>query len=285
MTDREREPHRTGLMKVAATLLLSGFVSVCSAAKSEKEVGYGRLSDVPNEKLEALSQKTYFFAHQSVGRNMLDGLRMLMAENPAIKLNIQESESAANAVPGAFLHSNVGKNRLPQTKVEQYQSALNSGLGNQVDVAFLKFCYVDLNREGDAKQLFEQYKTSIEKLKAEYPQTRFVHFTLPLKTVPSGVKVTIKNLIGREVPEQSDNIRRSEYNQLLRTAYSGKEPVFDIAHLESVDPATGKAFTFELNGQQYEAMAPANTYDGGHLTDAGKRWLAEQLVVFLANLK
>lgn len=274
-----------GSIRCLLWLLLFGLLSACGTTDQERNVVYLRLNDIPKEKLDALSLRSYFFAHQSVGRNLLDGLRMLMAENPAIKLSILESELVEHLVPGALLHANVGKNRFPETKVEQYQRALDGGLGNKVDVAFLKFCYVDLNREGDATQLFANYQSAVEKLKSNYPNTTFVHFTLPLKTVPGGIKTTIKNLIGREVPEQMDNVRRGEYNTLLRTGYSGKEPVFDIAHFESVDPNTGASSSFELNGVRYEAMAPVNTDDGGHLADSGKRWLAEQFVVFLANLE
>jgi hypothetical protein len=261
------------------------FLSACNVGVSEKDVTFTRLSEVPKEKLEALSQKTYFFGHQSVGRNMLDGLRMLMGEHPELKLNIQESESVEHAAPGAFLHSNVGKNREPLTKIAQYESALESGLGPKVNAAFLKFCYVDMVAAGDPQALFDQYRDSVGRLKAKYPETTFVHFTLPLKSPKGGFKNLIKRLIGWEIPGDTDNVQRSHYNALLRAAYEGREPVFDIAKLESVDPATGKAFTFTFDGKEYEAMSPANTYDGGHLTDSGKRWIAEQLIVFLANLE
>lgn len=265
-----------------AVIVLS-MISACSTGMSEQDVTFTRLSDVPKEKLDALVQKTYFFGHQSVGRDTLQGLRDLMAKHPEIKLNVIESEDAANAAPGAFLHSNVGKNREPLTKIEQYQLALDSGLGGKVNAAFLKFCYVDLTEAGDPKVLFEQYQTSVSALKEKYPQTTFVHFTLPLKSVPGGFKNSIKRLIGRDIPGEADNVRRAEYNELLRSTYAGKEPVFDIAKFESIDPATGKAFSFSYNGNQYEAMSPANTYDGGHLTETGRQWIAEQLVVFLAN--
>ena len=257
----------------------------CSESVGVSTMAVTRLQDVPAEKLEALSSRSYFFGHQSVGRNMLDGLRMVMADNPSIKLNVVESESVDNLAPGAFLHANVGKNRFPQTKIDQYQGALDAGLGNQVNVAFLKFCYVDLAQTGDAAALFEQYQASIERLKKAYPETTFVHFTLPVKSVPTGLKTTIKNLLGREIAEQEDNIRRAQYNRLLRETYDGKDPIFDIAKLESIDPATGAAFSFRLAGESYEAMSPGNTDDGGHLSESGKRWIAEQLVVFLANLE
>src|SRR3989338_9091511 len=243
-------------LKTLTGLLLVAALSACNIGMQEDSVAVVRLSDVPKEKLEAVSQKSYFFGHQSVGRDMLQGLASVMAEHPAIKLNVLEREAAESALPGAFLHANVGKNRFPQSKVDQYQSALESGLGNKVNAAFLKFCYVDLTEAGDPKELFRQYQISVESLKAKYQQTTFVHFTLPLKSVPTGFKNSIKRLIGREIPGELDNVRRAEHNALLRSTYGDKEPVFDIAKFESIDPATGKAFSFAHNGKQYEAMSP-----------------------------
>lgn len=268
--------------------ILLGIVCVLSACTDNsgiEKMTFKHLQDVPSNKLEALSNKTYFFGHQSVGRNMLDGLRMVMQDNPAVKLKIIESESVTSLEPGTFMHANVGKNKQPQTKIDHYLGALDSGLGNKVDAAFLKFCYVDMSQTGDPQRLFNQYQSSVQALKTKYPGTTFIHFTLPLESIPGGFKTTIKDLIGKEISERMDNVRRTEYNRLLREAYSGKEPVFDIARFESIDPTTGKATKFDLDGQQYEAMAPGNTDDGGHLSDSGKRWIAEQLIVFLANLE
>lgn len=271
--------------KILATLALAGFLVGCSGQEEDKNVSFTRLNDIPAEKLEALSQKTFFFGHQSVGRNMLDGLRILMEENPSINLQVVEGVDQGLAQPGVFLHANLGRNREPGTKMDAYIQAMDGGLGNKVDAAFLKFCYVDLERSGDPIQLFELYKREVEALKAKYPETTFVHFTLPIMTVPKGWKITVKNIIGREVPEQLDNLRRGEFNQLLRDEYMGKDPVFDIAYLESVAASTGERHTFRQDGKVVEAMAPENTNDGGHLGDVGKRWIAEQLVVFLASLK
>lgn len=256
----------------------------CSGPDGGEKVTYTRLADVPSEKLAALSQKSYFFGHQSVGRNTLDGLRMLMADHPALKLKIVEGTDPALAGPGVLLNANLGQNRHPDTKLAAFGQAMNGGLGGKVDAAFLKFCYVDMNREGDPARLFADYKKEVDALKAKYPDTTFVHFTLPIKTVPTGIKTTIKNLIGRKVPEQLDDARRAEYNELMRKEYQGKEPLFDIAHFESVAASTGKRNTFMQDGKVVEAMAPENSDDGGHLTDSGRRWIAEQLVVFLANM-
>lgn len=270
--------------KFLGLVAVLGLLVGCSGQDERGDVMYTRLADVPAEKLAALSEKSYFFGHQSVGRNMLDGLRMVMEENPAVKLKVVEGEDSSLLQPGVFLHANLGRNREPGTKMDAYIKAIDGGLGGKVDAAFLKFCYVDMERSGNAAELFSLYKQEVEVLKAKHPETKFVHFTLPIKTVPTGLKVTVKNLIGREVPEQLDNLKRAEFNELLRQEYQGKEPVFDIAHLESVVPATLEKYTFKEDGKVVEAMAPENTDDGGHLSESGKRWIAEQLVVFLANL-
>lgn len=272
------------LKRLVALTAMLGFVLGCSGQEGDSDVVYSRLADVPAEKLASLSQKSFFFGHQSVGRNMLDGLRMLKEENPALKLQIVEGEDPSLLQPGVLLHANLGKNREPGTKLDAYVKAMDGGLGGKVDAAFLKFCYVDMEHSGDPDQLFAQYKQEVEALKAKYPDTTFVHFTLPIKTVPTGFKITIKNLIGKEVPQQLDNLKRAEFNELMRQEYEGKEPLFDIAHLESIAPSTGSQTTFKQDGKVVEAMAPENTDDGGHLAEAGKRWIAEQLVVFLANL-
>lgn len=272
-------------LKLCALGLVLTLLGGCTDNNTGGEkMTFTSLQDIPAGKLEALSGKTYFFGHQSVGRNMLDGLRMVMADNPAVKLTIVEGDTGESASDGAFVHANVGENRDPASKLQHFGSALEAGLGNQADAAFLKFCYVDLTKAGDPEALFKQYQASIETLKSRYPETTFVHFTLPLRFVPIGFKQTIKNLVGKEIPQQQDNIKRNQYNQLLREAYAGKEPIFDIAHLEAVDPTTGQYYTFTYGGETYEALSRGNTYDGGHLNDTGKRWIAEQLIVFLANL-
>lgn len=242
------------------------------------------VAELKESELTALSQKSFYFGHQSVGVNVVDGLKMLMADYPLLKLNIEVSEDPSMVQTGAFLHSRIGENGKPKTKITAFENVLDNGFGNKVDVAFLKFCYVDTNQPVVVEDLFQDYKNRIAALKVKYPLTTFVHFTMPIRTVPTGWKVTIKNLIGKDIPAQQANALRGQFNELLRAEYLGKEPVFDIARFESV-VSTGKHYGFKQDGKHYEALAPENTYDGGHLSDQGKRWIAEQLIVFLAALE
>lgn len=240
------------------------------------------LAELPADKIAALSSHSFYFGHQSVGKNIMDGLTQLLPEYPNIKLQIVEGENPDSLTSGVFLHSRIGKNRAPITKIDAFEHVLDTGIGNKADAAFLKFCYVDAAHGTDVKQIFADYKSRIETLKARYPQTVFVHFTMPLKTVPEGFKTSVKLLIGKDIPDYMDNANRTRFNDMLRAEYGGKEPIFDIAHLESI--ANGKASVYEYKGQKVEALVPAYSNDGGHLSDAGKRWIAEQLLVFLAEL-
>jgi hypothetical protein len=241
-----------------------------------------KLSDLPPEKIQNLSSRTFYFGHQSVGKDITGGLAMVLPQYPDIKLKVVEGESPDNLAPGVFLHSRIGKNRAPATKVEAFENVMNGGIGNQADAAFVKFCYVDAVHGTDVAQIFADYKQRLEALKTRYPETTFVHFTMPVKTVPEGWKTSVKMLIGREIPEYRDNANRTRFNDMLRAEYGGKDPIFDIAKLEST--AGGSHNVFEYDGQKVEALVPAYTNDGGHLSDEGKRWIAEQLLIFLAEL-
>lgn len=276
------------MWKIARPLLLGILFGLagCDAGETEDAMPLPRLSDLSDTQMHSLSERTFFFGHQSVGGNLMDGLAMVLKENPAIRIAIVDGETADSLQPGTLLHSRIGRNGAPQTKIDRFGELMEHGIGGRADAAFVKFCYVDAGRDSDMQpdQLFASYRQTIEQLKAKYPDTVFIHFTMPLRTVPDGLKVRIKNLIGRDIPEYRDNAERGRFNELLRQHYAG-EPIFDIAQLEAAAPAAGRRYGFRLDGKRYETLAPQNTYDGGHLTDGAKRWMAEQLLIFLARLE
>ncbi|BBO88550.1 hypothetical protein [Desulfosarcina ovata] len=78
------------------------------------------MKDIPDASWEKLSQKKIYFGHQSVGYNIIDGIKDLMKENPKIKLNIVETKDV-NGIKGGFLaHSTVGKNTDPKSKIDDF---------------------------------------------------------------------------------------------------------------------------------------------------------------------
>jgi hypothetical protein len=70
---------------------------------------------------------------------------------------------------------------------------------------------------------------------------------------------------------------------MLRKEYTGKEPIFDLAALESTNP-DGTRLSFTQNGKTAYALVPTYTTDGGHLNEQGRKLVAEQLLIFLASL-
>ncbi|MBW2608023.1 MAG: hypothetical protein JRD05_10355 [Deltaproteobacteria bacterium] len=70
---------------------------------------------------------------------------------------------------------------------------------------------------------------------------------------------------------------------MLRKEYDGKEPVFDIAKIESTFP-NGTRCSFTKDGKTYYSMVPEYTYDSGHLNETGRKKVAEQLLILLAQL-
>jgi hypothetical protein len=230
--------------------------------------------------LEHIAQLRIFFGHQSVGNNLLDGIRQL-SEMAAVPLRIVETPKAGNVPPGTFGHAFVAKNREPLLKLHSFEHAFSEH-PTGIDIALLKFCYVDINADTNAKALFSLYRASLDRLRAENPGTTFVHVTVPLTAVKGGIRAPIRRLLRRAPCGAMENVRRGEYNALLRQAYQGCEPIFDLARVESTTP-DGRAVTVEWNGRVAPAMAPAYTDDGGHLNLAGRLHAARELVSVLAT--
>jgi hypothetical protein len=245
---------------------------------------YGDLNKVTLEKLDNLSRERIFFGHQSVGNNIMDGIQDILKEDSQIKLSIIASDKPEGLLPGTFEHFEIGKNEDPDSKINAFSKLIREGIGDKADIAFFKFCYVDITASSNVKALFKRYQETMAGLKAAYPDVIFIHVTVPVVRQPDkNIKYWIKKAIGRDTGD-GHNIARNRYNELLITSYEGKEPVFDLAKLESVAP-DGTVSCFNDNGKRILSLCPAYTEDGGHLNEAGRRIIARQLIVFLAELK
>jgi hypothetical protein len=232
--------------------------------------------------LEAMAKRRVFFGHQSVGDNILDGMRRLAAAE-GVPLQIVEVEDASSVPPGALGHARVAHNTRPDLKLESFSRALGSGGPADPDVALVKLCFVDIGPDTDAVGLFARYRAALESLRQRHPRTTFVHVTVPLTVVQGGVKASLKRLLGRPVYGVAENARREQYNALLREAYGGRQPVFDVAAMESTRPDGGRE-TFELDGRQVPALVPAYSDDGGHLNGPAAERVARALAALLATL-
>jgi hypothetical protein len=264
-------------------LIVSMIPIACNGGEMEhKAVKFSNLSEVPDSTWEKLANKKTYFGHQSVGYNILSGIEIILKNTPQIKLKIKETYNPDEFEKGTISHSPIGNNTDPASKLTMFNSIAKSGGAEKADIMLMKFCYIDFNKNTDVKGLFEKYRTTLEKLKAKYPGTYFIHLTVPLTTIQSGPKAWVKRIIGRPISGIVENSKRHEFNEMIRTTYSKKEPVFDIAAIESTYP-DGRRATFEMEGKTYYHLVPNYTNDGGHLNENGRKIVAEKLLLTIVE--
>lgn len=233
--------------------------------------------------LALLHTKRIYFGHQSVGANIVDGINDLRQSHPTPHLNVIESCDPKVYAAPVLGHSRLGRNHYPRSKIDAFAEVLGAGLGAKVDVALFKFCYVDVNQDSDHAALFEYYRNVMAQLAVAYPHIRLVHVTVPLTTVPGLLARVAGGLLRRHNRAAHDNLARAEYNRLLLQTYSGKEPVFDLANVESTAPS-GRVHRHSLGGHEFRALVPSYSSDGRHLSEFGRRVVASAFIQYLARL-
>lgn len=244
---------------------------------------FASLQEIPESVWNNLAEKTLYFGHQSVGFNIIAGIETLMAEHPAIRLNLVKTTDAAAFDSPIFGHSAVGNNTEPLTKIDAFTQVLKNGVGAKVEIAFLKFCFIDFDRKTpDVEGIFSQYVQAMRHLHEQFPHLTIVHFTVPLTAEQSGPKAWLKKTLGKGANE--DNLARHRFNALLKAEYEGKAPIFDIATIESTLPDGTRASLTAKDGTVYDTLVPEYTDDGGHLNETGRKVVAEALLLFLANM-
>ena len=240
------------------------------------------LKEVPDSKWNALAEKKIYFGHHSVGFNMVDGFMDILPENPQLKLNLIETMDPLSFSRPVFAHSRIGVNTNAISKIDDFERFMEE-VNGKVDYAFFKFCFIDITDNTDINRIFSHYKKKITNIKSKFSNTTIIHFTIPITCIPEGPIALVKKLLGRQQNHFNDNARRMELSEMILKEYSGKEPVFDIAAKESTAP-DGKKVLHAKGGRRLPALLPEYTYDCGHLNMAGRKRVASQLLIMLANL-
>jgi len=269
------------IILIAIVLLTS-----CSGGDMREELFcFPSIKEVPESSWTKLSHKKIYFGHQSVGFNIVAGVQDVMKENPQIHLNTLETNSVADFSKPVFAHSRVGKNHDPDSKTGDFKRIMEEGIGDKVDIAFFKFCFVDITSNSNINSIFTNYRTAMSRLQREYPNTTFIHVTVPLiKTMPLNIKIWLKELVGMNIGffDKSHNAARNKFNDILTNEFMGKQPIFDLASIESTH-INGRREAFSKDGKKYYSLVPEYTHDAGHLNDIGRKIIAEQLLILLAN--
>jgi hypothetical protein len=266
-------------------LLIATLLCACGGGEMDlKETPLASISDVSKANWQQLGGKRILFGHQSVGNNIIGGIESIVKENTQIQLNVIEMEKLEDVQNPAFCHFKVGRNLDPISKNITFSAVLDDGLGQQVDIAFYKYCYIDIREDAKVEDLFSSYRENMKNLVNKYPDVKFVHVTVPLTVVQMGPRAWVKKLLGKKIGGYDDNVKRNEFNTLMRNEYKGKESIFDLALIESTYP-DGRRMTFKKKGETYFSLVPEYARDGRHLNEKGSKFVAEQLLILLAGLE
>lgn len=233
------------------------------------------------EEIGGLLSTKIYFGHMSVGYNIIDGLQKLIAQDPRLSnWKIQDLATGGKIEAPAFYHSRNGKNGDPNSKCDAFRNfLLENNTGAQLDIAFFKFCYVDFNRDTDVKAVFDYYCMTMDTIKKQLPVLQIIHVTTPLTAHAWGLKGWLKNLLRSDIP----NVKRNQFNALLKQKFQSLDPIYDLAEVEARRP-DGKLTTFRYQGQNYLALAAEYTHDGGHLNETGRLFAAQALLKTLATV-
>jgi hypothetical protein len=234
-------------------------------------------TNAPQVQWARLPQRRVYFGHQSVGRNILDGVADILRSEPGLQLHVIETAAPVPAPGPALVHSPVGRNGDPRSKLNAFAERLRSGTGRWADVAFFKFCYADIGSGSDVDALMLDYERTMDELNREFPSLTLLHVTVPLTSPPSLPRRLIKQLLGRRSNDHADNRQREVFNARLRARHAGDGSLFDLARIEATRPDG----TLVDEGA---ALYRGYTSDRSHLNESGRVVVARAFLGFLAEL-
>ena len=273
--------RQTGMFRRQAAAIAAIGLTACSGGEME---GRQKEGDIPAPKvadvqshLAAVAGSRIYFGHQSVGANVLEGLKEL--GGTASPLPIVRSRDVDSVAGPALVEFTIGENGDPASKSRDFAAVLDAKRDSTPAIAMFKYCYLDITPHTEVAPLFAAHRDSVRALQKRHPELTFVHVTAPLTTVEPTAKLLVKRLLGK--PSSRDvNRKRNEFNALVRREFQG-EPIYDLARIESSRPDGTRAF-FVAGSDTVYTLAPELTDDGGHLNAAGRRAAALELLSVLS---
>ena len=222
---------------------------------------------IPQSYLNLAAQKNVVFDHHSIGGNIMTGMDTLQSQNPARYSFVSQFAPASSWFTthhgtginiGEFQD---GDNYYPDTKIAGFDTTIRGGIGNVVNIALMKFCFLDISDDAaNGLSTWNSYRTMMTNLIATYPNTRFIWMTGALEQALSPAYI---------------NREKSLFNNALRQyVQSNGGVLYDLADIESHDP-NGNLI---VDGQGYEALYSgyAQTQDH-HLNSTGQQRTASAL--------
>ena len=231
--------------------------------------------------LRRVRARRIFFGHQSVGVDIMKGIRDLAGATGGILPAFVPGDTEALPPGGWFADSRIGRNNYPLEKCAAFRDAVSRLGPKSLDIALMKFCYADIGPGTNPADVFDAYARAVGDLRHAFPGITFVHATVPYTVRTPWWKTQAKSLFGRNDRSRGANLQRTRYNALLAERFGG-EMLFDIARVESTYP-DGRRESYTYEGETAFSLVGAYTTDGGHLNDTGRRLAARELLRVLAE--
>jgi hypothetical protein len=261
-------------MKKFSFLVLSFLCSVLSLhAQVIDHDDVATVSSFSQTTMNLIGQQKWFFAHASVGSNMIDGINSLHSSNPtryplrSASVAYNDSVKRANNPPASTVAGTIYEcgrgNPGWEQKTTIFDNSVRFGgwCDTAVDAVMDKFCYIDPDANATT------YLSKMAALETSYPNTVVVYMTIPLTT-----------------STDNSNVLRNQFNQAVRTyCINNAKLLFDIADMEAYSPS-GIQSTFLSGGNTYQKLYSGYTGDGGHLNTAGAQQIALGWYATAANV-
>lgn len=236
------------------SLLACATLALPVAAVTIDHSNVDETKSLPQSSMDEIGKQRWFFAHASVGWNMVGGIGDLNDADPARHQLVVETVTPGSPPPASTADGSVYESYRGNPgwaeKFAQFEISLRDEGWRYpaVDVVMNKLCYDDHRADATA------YLNSMTLLEKEYPATVFVYTTMPLRT-----------------DFLDNNVRINLYNETVRAHCAANDKLlFDVADIEAHDP-DGNEMLFEQDGVYYQMLYEGYTDDGGHLNELGRQ--------------
>src|SRR5882672_555194 len=243
------------------------FAAIAVAQEKSIRVGYAEskaATNYPKATVEKLGHLKWYFAHASVGANMMDGVSDLHAKDKELYpfKGISAQKTPPTSTQAGVIYEHNRGNPGWKSKFDGFESCVSNGWHYPtINIAMNKLCYIDQHAS------FKYYLHSMTNLEAAFPETVLVYMTMSLMT-----------------DTDADNFLCNAFNERLREwIRQNGRVLFDIADIEAHD-LEGKVCTFQYRNKICQKLCDSYTKDGGHLNETGRQLVAKGFYALSAAL-
>lgn len=265
---------------VVAMGLLAWYITIRPESTVVRDEPY-EVGTTTSDQLARLADLRIFFGHQSVGQNIIDAIPSIYAAARVDAPTIVESATPLPMPGGYIQHAHIGTNGDPIGKIAEFDRIMRSGVADNVDVAAMKLCYIDLEGKVDVEAVFTSYRDTLTALERDYPNVTFIYLTAPLTTERDWVKRLKARLGVSDYYPPSDNVIREEFNEKIRSEYAPTGRLFDIAAVQSTVDGTRALRNYD--DADYYSMEESLSSDLGHLNTDGAAIVGSAFLASIAQ--